>query len=109
MYPVVPSITHIIRDLAQQFSVYESYLVHHKTAISEIAHAKKKNNKLGQLVKSLELEVPLSSGCRYLTIESLLIKPFQRLCKYPLLVKVTIAFYYFILFYFILLLYIHCV
>ncbi|RHZ71767.1 hypothetical protein Glove_253g73 [Diversispora epigaea] len=87
MYPVVPSITHILRDLAKQFSIYETYLVHHKAAISEIAHAKKKNNKLGQLVKSLESSVPPSGSCRYLTIESLLTKPFQRLCKYPLLVK----------------------
>ncbi|CAG8465632.1 3198_t:CDS:2 [Diversispora eburnea] len=91
MYPVVPSITHILRDLAKQFSIYESYLIHYKAAISEIAYSKKKKNKLGQLVKSLESNVPPSGSCRYLTIESLLTKPFQRLCKYPLLtlLKVT--------------------
>ncbi|CAG8499958.1 3373_t:CDS:2, partial [Scutellospora calospora] len=83
MYPVVPSITHILRDLSKQFQIYESYLIHHKMAISEIANARKKNNKLGQLVKSLESD--LLPG-RFLTLESLLTKPFQRLCKYPLLV-----------------------
>ncbi|CAG8755444.1 23286_t:CDS:2, partial [Racocetra persica] len=83
MYPVVPSITHILRDLSKQFQIYEPYLIHYKTAISEIANARKKNNKLGQLVKSLESN--LLPG-RYLTLESLLTKPFQRLCKYPLLV-----------------------
>ncbi|CAG8769721.1 37199_t:CDS:2 [Gigaspora margarita] len=59
------------------------YLIHYQTAISEIANARKKNNKLGQLVKSLESG--LLPG-RYLALESLLTKPFQRLCKYPLLV-----------------------
>ncbi|CAG8546820.1 796_t:CDS:2, partial [Cetraspora pellucida] len=83
MYPVVPSISHILRDLSKQFQIYEPYLVHYKMAISEIANARKKNNKLGQLVKSLESN--LLPG-RYLTLESLLTKPFQRLCKYPLLV-----------------------
>ncbi|CAG8533665.1 9703_t:CDS:2 [Funneliformis mosseae] len=83
MYPVVPSIAHILRDLATQFQMYESYLIHHKMAISEIANARKKNNKLGQLLKALEDDIPQG---RFLSLESLLTKPFQRLCKYPLLV-----------------------
>ncbi|CAG8529248.1 2357_t:CDS:2 [Acaulospora morrowiae] len=83
IYPVIPSITHILRDLAKQFSIYESYLIHHRAAIAEIAHARKKNNKLGQIIRSLEAKVHLG---KYLSIESLLTKPFQRLCKYPLLV-----------------------
>ncbi|CAB4493864.1 unnamed protein product [Rhizophagus irregularis] len=57
MYPIIPSIAHILRDLATQFRMYESYLVHHKMAISEIANARKKNNKLGQLVKNLEADI----------------------------------------------------
>ncbi|KAF0416259.1 Dbl-likey domain-containing protein [Gigaspora margarita] len=83
MYPVIPSITHILRDLSKHFHLYEKYLINYQTAISEIANARKKNNKLGQLVKSLESG--LLPG-RYLALESLLTKPFQRLCKYPLLV-----------------------
>ncbi|RIA90557.1 Dbl homology domain-containing protein [Glomus cerebriforme] len=86
MYPIVPSIAHILRDLATQFQMYESYLVHHKMAISEIANARKKNTKLGQLVKNLEAEIPPGPPGKILTLESLLSKPFQRLCKYPLLV-----------------------
>ena len=88
MYPVIPSIAHILRDLATEFRMYESYLVHHKMAISEIANARKKNNKLGQLFKNLEADIPPGPPGRILTIESLLTKPFQRLCKYPLLVMV---------------------
>ncbi|CAG8575351.1 15425_t:CDS:2 [Dentiscutata erythropus] len=64
------------------------YLIHYQTAISEIANARKKNNKLGQLVKTLESG--LLAG-RYLGLESLLTKPFQRLCKYPLLVMMDCA------------------
>lgn len=90
MYPIIPSIAHILRDLATQFQMYESYLVHHKMAISEIANARKKNNKLGQLVKNLEADIPPGPPGRILTLESLLTKPFQRLCKYPLLVMVRI-------------------
>ncbi|GBB83604.1 hypothetical protein RclHR1_01030019 [Rhizophagus clarus] len=86
MYPIIPSIAHILRELATQFRMYESYLVHHKMAISEIANARKKNNKLGQLVKNLESDIPPGPPGRILTLESLLTKPFQRLCKYPLLV-----------------------
>ncbi|RGB26048.1 Dbl homology domain-containing protein [Rhizophagus diaphanus] len=86
MYPIIPSIAHILRDLATQFRMYESYLVHHKMAISEIANARKKNNKLGQLVKNLEADILPGPPGRILTLESLLTKPFQRLCKYPLLV-----------------------
>jgi hypothetical protein len=92
MYPIIPSIAHILRDLATQFRLYESYLVHHKMAISEIANARKKNNKLGQLVKNLEADIPPGPPGRILTLESLLTKPFQRLCKYPLLVMVRNSF-----------------
>ncbi|CAG8508496.1 6716_t:CDS:2 [Gigaspora rosea] len=74
-------------SLEKTFSILPDILLLHLnaslTAISEIANARKKNNKLGQLVKSLESG--LLPG-RYLALESLLTKPFQRLCKYPLLV-----------------------
>src|SRR5436853_7783532 len=95
MHPIVPSIAHILRDLAAHFYMYEAYLIHHKMAISEIANAHKKNNKLGQLVKNLEAD--LLQG-RILTLESLITKPFQRLCKYPLLVMVSGVSFHLVLF-----------
>ena len=89
MYPIIPSIAHILQELATQFHMYESYLVHHRMAISEIVNARKKNNKLGQLVRKLEGDIADIPQGRILTLESLLTKPFQRLCKYPLLVMVS--------------------
>ncbi|CAG8556463.1 12753_t:CDS:2 [Ambispora leptoticha] len=84
IYPVVPSISHVLSHLASHFRVYDRFLHHHKDAISQIAIARKKTNKFGQLIVMLEAKT-MNSG-RYCSIESLLTKPIQRLCKYPLLV-----------------------
>ncbi|CAG8575181.1 7880_t:CDS:2 [Ambispora gerdemannii] len=83
IYRVVPSITDALVALVGNINKYDKYLLYHKTAISELANARKKGNKLGQLVKTLESHVMTG---RYRSLESLLAKPIQRLCKYPLLV-----------------------
>ncbi|CAG8447681.1 8047_t:CDS:2 [Ambispora gerdemannii] len=84
IYPVVPSISHVLSNLAAHLGVYDRFLHHHKDAISQIAIARKKANKFGQLIGMLEAN-NMNSG-RYCSIESLMTKPIQRLCKYPLLV-----------------------
>ncbi|KAG9285071.1 hypothetical protein G9A89_009882 [Geosiphon pyriformis] len=83
IYEVVPSITDALTQLVTKVETYDKYLLYHKTAIIELANARKKNTNLGQLVKTLEAHVITG---RYRSLESLVTKPIQRLCKYPLLV-----------------------
>ncbi|KAG9292809.1 hypothetical protein G9A89_006370 [Geosiphon pyriformis] len=83
IYQIVPSITEPLASLVTKIKTYDKYLFYHKTAISELSIARKKNTKLGQFINNLEAHVMTG---RYRSLESLLTKPIQRLCKYPLLV-----------------------
>nr|CAG8527335.1 9162_t:CDS:2 [Entrophospora candida] len=84
MKPVIPSVSNVLGDMSKELEVYESYLIHHQMAIAELTNARKKNNKLGQILNHLDKQ-ELPTG-KYMSVESLLAKPFQRLCKYPLLI-----------------------
>ncbi|CAJ0650078.1 3479_t:CDS:2, partial [Entrophospora sp. SA101] len=78
------SVSNVLGDMSKELEVYESYLIHHQMAIAELTNARKKNNKLGQILNYLDKK-ELPTG-KYMSVESLLAKPFQRLCKYPLLI-----------------------
>jgi hypothetical protein len=93
MKPVIPSISNILGELTKELEVYESYLIHHQMAISELTNARRKKNKLGKILNRLDRQ-ELPTG-KYMSVESLLAKPFQRLCKYPLLIMVNFFFNFF--------------
>jgi len=83
--------THISSFQSAQASVFESYspyFINYPAALQLIEKKKKEKESFAHFIKNCE-QHPL---CRKLKFESFLLKPIQRVMKYPLLIRVCIPF-----------------
>nr|CAG8497529.1 13647_t:CDS:2 [Entrophospora candida]CAG8500937.1 2273_t:CDS:2 [Entrophospora candida] len=80
--PLVRSISDILLAYVWVFRAYAPYLIHYEKALRELSDAVRKKNKLGQLVRKQQK----FATCRNMPLSTYLLKPFQRLLKYPLLI-----------------------
>ena len=77
---------------------YGKYCKNHPTSKQLMTSLRTNNALFSKLLlvrraRTLTLqECQNKSECRYLDLESFLIKPVQRLCKYPLILKVKLVF-----------------
>ncbi|HLD78895.1 MAG TPA: rho guanine nucleotide exchange factor, partial [archaeon] len=78
-----PNVGKVFLDMAHYFKMYTVYCSNQPTALAAIDAAKARNAAFDSFLQDC-LQVPL---CRGLTLFSYLIKPVQRICKYPLLLN----------------------
>ncbi|CAG8685176.1 14594_t:CDS:2, partial [Dentiscutata heterogama] len=81
--PLVRSISDILLAYVWVFRAYAPYLIHYEEALRELDESIRKKDKLGRAVKKQQ-KLP---SCRNMPLSTYLLKPFQRLLKYPLLIS----------------------
>jgi len=81
--PLVRSVSDILLAYVWVFRAYAPYLIHYEDALRELDECIRKKDKLGRLVKKQQKQ----PSCRNMPLTTYLLKPFQRLLKYPLLVS----------------------
>jgi hypothetical protein len=81
-FPLVRSISDILLSYVWVFRAYAPYLIHYEDALRELDDCIRKKDKLGRLVRKQQK----SPSCRNMPLTTYLLKPFQRLLKYPLLI-----------------------
>ncbi|KAI3636694.1 hypothetical protein MIR68_005383 [Amoeboaphelidium protococcarum] len=79
---VISGIADLVLDVAPQFKVYDIYCANYQSALSLYKALKSRDDIKLYLEKSMN-----QPECRGLSLESFLIKPVQRICKYPLLLR----------------------
>ncbi|KYQ89024.1 pleckstrin (PH) domain-containing protein [Tieghemostelium lacteum] len=77
------SIGPCFKFFAEYLKIYSSYCANQKTSSDHITHCSKKFPAFKQFLD----EKHASPECRQCPLDSFLIKPIQRLCKYPLLLR----------------------
>ena len=80
--PLIEGIGDLLLSIAPKFSVYEEYCSNYPTAGQLYKEIKSREDFKAWIEKSMN-----SPECRGLSLESFLIKPVQRICKYPLLLR----------------------
>lgn len=80
--PLVTEVGDVFQEVASSFAVYQNYCGNYPTAMRLITTLSQKPEFKEALLKYMN--VPESRG---LSLESFLIKPVQRICKYPLLIR----------------------
>jgi hypothetical protein len=80
---LVRNISDILSAYAWVFRAYAPYLIHYEAAVKELNDALRKKDKLGRRIKKQQKQ----SGCRNIPLTAYLLKPFQRLIQYPLLIQ----------------------
>jgi hypothetical protein len=78
-----PNVGKVFLDMAHYFKMYTVYCANQPTALAAIDAAKARNPAFDSFLQDC-MQMPL---CRGLTLFSYLIKPVQRICKYPLLLN----------------------
>ncbi|CAI2162348.1 13708_t:CDS:2 [Funneliformis geosporum] len=81
-FPLVRSISDILLPYVWVFRSYAPYLIHYEDALRELDECIRKKDKLGKLVRKQQKQ----TQCRNMPLTTYLLKPFQRLLKYPLLI-----------------------
>jgi len=79
---VLHAVTEAFTEVAPYMKVYTNYCYRYPTTISKFVAWRKENHQLDELLLKLEQQKTKTE-----TMESLLIKPVQRICKYPLLIR----------------------
>ena len=74
--------------LADYFKMYKVYCSNQSTSLTTVDTQTKKNP---QFKKNLDI-CHSDPRCKGLFLQSFLIKPIQRVCKYPLLLRVIISY-----------------
>ncbi|PVU87186.1 hypothetical protein BB559_006185 [Furculomyces boomerangus] len=82
-HPVIENLADLFMKRVPQFSIYRQYICGQSNSIDLVKNLKNTNVEFSEFCKKKQSE-PESRG---LPIESFLLIPFQRLLKYPLLVK----------------------
>src|SRR5581483_1810194 len=80
--PLVRSVSDILLAYVWVFRAYAPYLIHYEDALRELDECIRKKDKLGRIVRKQQK----SPSCRNMPLTTYLLKPFQRLLKYPLLI-----------------------
>ncbi|CAG8442424.1 4772_t:CDS:2 [Acaulospora morrowiae] len=81
--PLVRSISDILLAYVWVFRAYAPYLIHYEEALRELDECIRKKDKLGRLVRKQQK----LASFRNMPLSTYLLKPFQRLLKYPLLIS----------------------
>ncbi|CAG8610172.1 14336_t:CDS:2 [Acaulospora colombiana] len=81
--PLVRSISDILLAYVWVFRAYAPYLIHYEEALRELEECIRKKDKLGRIVKKQQKLATF----RNMPLSTYLLKPFQRLLKYPLLIS----------------------
>ncbi|KAI3635969.1 hypothetical protein MIR68_005850 [Amoeboaphelidium protococcarum] len=79
---VISGIADLVLEVAPQFKVYDIYCANYQSALSLYKALKSREDIKLYLEKAMN-----QPECRGLSLESFLIKPVQRICKYPLLLR----------------------
>lgn len=74
----------LLIDSAQSFHVYSTYASNYPAAM-KLVHSMQAKPELKEIIQKW-MAAPEARG---LSLESFLIKPVQRICKYPLLIRVA--------------------
>jgi len=74
----------VFHEYAPKMSVYTEYCINYHEALKTIRNLKKSNEKFAEFLNSM---ATTKSELRGLNLESMLIKPVQRICKYQLLLR----------------------
>ena len=88
--PVVEEVGDVFVTLAEYFKIYKVYCRNHPHSMLEYQRLKTdgKNKKF----KQFEEEALKKTECRLMDLQSFLLKPVQRICKYPLLIREILKF-----------------
>jgi len=81
-------IGHVFTQLADYFKMYKGFCANQQTSLATVELLTKKNS---QFKKKLDV-CHTDARCKGLFLQSFLIKPIQRVCKYPLLLRELIKF-----------------
>lgn len=81
-------IGHVFTQLADYFKMYKGFCANQQTSLTTVELLTKKNS---QFKKKLDI-CHTDARCRGLFLQSFLIKPIQRVCKYPLLLRELIKY-----------------
>ncbi|ORX58529.1 hypothetical protein BCR36DRAFT_343877 [Piromyces finnis] len=81
--PVIPEIGNEFLKIAEKLKTYKEYCSNYPSALSLLRELNQKPE-IKNLLTKLSTE---NAECRGLSLESFLIKPVQRICKYPLMIK----------------------
>ncbi|KAL1924795.1 uncharacterized protein VTP21DRAFT_4449 [Calcarisporiella thermophila] len=82
-WPVMSSVVGLFEPHLWNFAIYTSYLCNLDLGIQQIERCITNNEPLGVFLK----EQMLKPECRNLTLQAFMVKPVQRLTKYPLFLK----------------------
>jgi hypothetical protein len=82
-----PSVGNLFVNLASSLKIYTQYCTSYPKAVSHHHTLSKDNLKYSKHLRTLEND----PSCRNLNLVSWMIKPVQRLCKYPLLLRELIS------------------
>jgi len=86
--PVVPEIGNEFLKIAEKLKVYKEYCSNYPLALSLLRELTQKPD-----VKNLLTKLATDNQeCRGLNLEAFLIKPVQRICKYPLMIRELIKY-----------------
>jgi hypothetical protein len=80
---IIEQVSDIFLKSAEKFIGYSLYCSHQQSSLSKLKELSGKN-----AVKSFIEDAYKTSATRGLDLNAFLIKPVQRLCKYPLLIRV---------------------
>jgi len=80
--PVIPEIGNEFIKISEKLKVYKEYCSNYPLALSLLRELSQRPE-----VKNLLVKLAENSECRGLSLESFLIKPVQRICKYPLMIR----------------------
>lgn len=80
--PVIDGMGDLLLQVLDQFNIYDIYCANYPVANSLYKELKTKDDFKVYIEKSMQ-----NPECKGLTLESYLIKPVQRICKYPLLLR----------------------
>jgi len=86
--PVIPEIGNEFLKIAEKLKVYKEYCSNYPLAISLLRELTQKPD-VKNLLTKLSTE---NAECRGLNLEAFLIKPVQRICKYPLMIRELIKY-----------------
>ncbi|KAJ9088483.1 hypothetical protein DSO57_1022708 [Entomophthora muscae] len=81
--PVVKEISDVVLEWIKELQIYSDYLVPQRRALAEYEKLMATNKRFSTFVRTQGAR----NECRGLDLQGYLVKPFQRLLKYPLLFK----------------------
>ncbi|KAK9719091.1 Rho guanine nucleotide exchange factor 3 [Basidiobolus ranarum] len=80
-FPIINKFAFIFVECLDQMRAYSKFVVNYKRSLSKVAELRQTNKRFSWFLEQRHQK----SESRNLSLENLLLEPFQRLCRYPLL------------------------